>query len=202
MSAASFAAVRKEWYEAIQKTLCSIGAKPERASIHAGSVQAGYCAVPTGTRLSRQLCGELKPAGRSQAYVCRSGKSLHSKQDGAEATLCFLYAFNRLPINTMSMILRLHTRTGRLRLLGFLEGISLLLLVFVAVPAKYFFHSPSLVKALGPVHGAIFLLFLFQVLSMGVEQRWTFRHTTWKVILACFIPFGTFYIDRKILSKL
>lgn len=100
------------------------------------------------------------------------------------------------------MILRLHTRTGRLRLLGFLEGISLLLLVFVAVPAKYFFRNPALVKALGPVHGAIFLLFLFQVLSMGVERRWTFRNTTWKVILACFIPFGTFYIDRKILSKL
>jgi integral membrane protein len=54
---------------------------------------------------------------------------------------------------------------------------------------------------LGPVHGALFLLFIFNTLSVGVEQKWEFRKTTWKVILACFIPFGTFYIDRKILSK-
>lgn len=86
--------------------------------------------------------------------------------------------------------------------MGYLEGISLLVLVFVAVPMKYYFGNPALSKALGPVHGAIFLLFLFNTLSVGVEQNWKFKTTTWRVILACFIPFGTFYIDNRILSKL
>ena len=94
------------------------------------------------------------------------------------------------------------TSVGRLRLIGYLEGISLLLLIFVAVPLKYIKDDPGFVKMLGPVHGALFLLFLFNALSVGVEQRWKFSETTWKVILACFIPFGTFYIDKKILSKL
>ncbi|TWF45255.1 integral membrane protein [Chitinophaga polysaccharea] len=94
------------------------------------------------------------------------------------------------------------TKIGRLRIIGYLEGISLLVLVFVAVPMKYYFGNPSLSKALGPIHGAIFLLFLFNTLSVGVEQNWKFKTTTWRVILACFIPFGTFYIDSRILSKL
>jgi len=94
------------------------------------------------------------------------------------------------------------TTIGRLRIIGYLEGISLLVLVFVAVPMKYYFGDPGLSKALGPIHGAIFLLFLFNTLSVGVEQKWKFKTTTWKVILACFIPFGTFYIDNKILSKI
>ena len=86
--------------------------------------------------------------------------------------------------------------------MAILEGISLLSLVFIAVPVKYGLNNPSLVRMLGPVHGTLFLLFLFNTLSVGVEQGWKFKETTWKVILACFIPFGTFYIDRKILSKL
>ena len=100
------------------------------------------------------------------------------------------------------MINLFKTKVGRLRVIGFLEGISLLALVFVAVPLKYYFKNPSLSKALGPVHGAIFLLFLFNALSVGVEQNWKFKTTTWRVILACFIPFGTFYIDSKILSNI
>ena len=94
----------------------------------------------------------------------------------------------------------LKTSVGRLRLLGFLEGVSLLVLLFIAVPIKYMGHDPSVVKTVGPVHGLLFLLFVVNTLSVGIEQRWRFTTTTWKVLLACVVPFGTFYIDRKILS--
>lgn len=94
------------------------------------------------------------------------------------------------------------TKIGRLRIIGFLEGISLLVLVFIAVPMKYYFGNPNLSKTLGPIHGALFLLFIFNALSVGIEQNWKFKTRTLIVILACFIPFGTFYIDFKILRKL
>lgn len=100
------------------------------------------------------------------------------------------------------MVALLKTKIGRLRVIGYLEGLSLLVLVFIAVPMKYYFGNAAMSKALGPVHGALFLLFLFNALSVGVEQNWKFKTTTWRLILACFIPFGTFYIDRSILSKL
>jgi len=95
----------------------------------------------------------------------------------------------------------LKTRVGRLRLLGYLEGTSLLFLVGVAVPFKYIAGNPVLVKAIGPIHGLLFLGFIFSTLSIGVEQQWNFQRTTWKVLLACIIPFGTFYIDRLITKE-
>lgn len=87
-------------------------------------------------------------------------------------------------------------------MIAILEGISLLMLVFIAVPLKYGLGNPAMVKTMGPIHGSLFLLFLFSTLSVGVEQNWKFKQTTWIVLLACMIPFGTFYIDRKILSRL
>ncbi|WET67085.1 DUF3817 domain-containing protein [Sphingobacterium sp.] len=94
------------------------------------------------------------------------------------------------------------TQLGRLRLLSYLEGISLLILVFIAVPLKYWGQQPMLVKALGPIHGMLFLWFVISTLSVGIERHWKFRQTTCKVLLACLIPFGTFYIDRRILKPI
>ena len=90
---------------------------------------------------------------------------------------------------------------GLLRILGFLEGLSLLILIFVAVPMKYYYGNHQLSKTLGPVHGALFLLFLFVALLVGLQYKWTFK-TALLVFVACFIPFGTFYLDSKIFSKI
>ena len=95
----------------------------------------------------------------------------------------------------------LKTQLGRLRLVSYLEGISLIILVGIAVPIKYWAGNPALVKSLGPVHGILFLLFIILTLSVGVEQQWSFRKTTWKVLIACIIPFGTFYVDKHIFRK-
>ncbi len=94
------------------------------------------------------------------------------------------------------------SKIGRLRLLGIFEGVSLLVLVGIAVPVKYAAGNPWLVKTIGPLHGVLFLLFVFNTLSVGIEYKWKFNTTTWKVLLACIIPFGTFYVDRRILSRM
>lgn len=100
------------------------------------------------------------------------------------------------------MITLLTSKIGRLRIIALLEGVSLLVLVFVAVPFKYLLHDDRVTRLVGPVHGVLFLLFLINCLSVGLEYRWKFKTTTWKVLLACIIPFGTFYIDRTLLSKM
>lgn len=102
----------------------------------------------------------------------------------------------------MIMIRLFKTKIGRLRIVGFLEGVSLLALVFVAVPMKYAFGNPVLSQSIGPVHGALFLLFVLNVVSVGIETGWNFGTATWKVFAACLVPFGTFYIDRKFLKNL
>lgn len=100
------------------------------------------------------------------------------------------------------MINLFKSKIGRLRMIAILEGISLLILLLIAVPIKYGLGDSAMVRLMGPIHGSLFLLFLINTLSVGVEQNWKFRQITWKLLLACIIPFGTFYIDRKILSRL
>src|SRR5688572_17675000 len=94
------------------------------------------------------------------------------------------------------------TGIGRLRAIGFLEGTSLLLLLFVAMPVKYLLGYPILVQVIGLIHGILFLLFVWHTVRLSSERRWPFFKTTWKVLLSSVVPFGTFYIDRKILSRM
>lgn len=112
-----------------------------------------------------------------------------------------IFAIGKQTLFQIIMISLLKTKIGRLRFIGYLEGISLLMLIFIAVPSKYIFDHPALTKLLGPVHGAIFLLFLLNLFSTALELNWKAK-TTWKIIIACFIPFGAFYIDSKILRKI
>lgn len=95
-----------------------------------------------------------------------------------------------------------NSNIGRLRLLAVLEGISLLVLVFISMPLKHFYGITTISAVLGPIHGTLFLLFVVNTISVGIEYNWKFKETTWKVLIACLIPFGTFYIDHKILKPI
>lgn len=94
------------------------------------------------------------------------------------------------------------TNIGRFRLLAFLEGVSLIALVFIGMPMKYMAGNPALVKSIGPVHGLLFLFYVAYTFSIAAENEWKFTSTTWKVLLASFIPFGTFYVDHTLLKKI
>ncbi len=59
----------------------------------------------------------------------------------------------------------------------------------------------EVVKTIGPIHGALFLLYLFLTLSAATEYNWK-GTTISKVLLASLIPFGTFYPEQKILRPI
>ena len=85
------------------------------------------------------------------------------------------------------------------RIVSFLEGLSYLLLLFIATPVKYFGGDESYVKMLGMPHGILFMVYIILAFMLKAEEKWdakTFR----TVLLASIIPFGTFYIDRKYLQ--
>lgn len=94
------------------------------------------------------------------------------------------------------------TSLGRLRLIAIAEGITLLCMVFITVPLRVYYGVTTFSKILGPIHGCLFILFIFNTLHYAVENNWKFKEKTWKVLIACIIPFGTFYIDYKILRKI
>lgn len=59
-----------------------------------------------------------------------------------------------------------------------------------------------LVKTIGPIHGGLFLAFVFYALVTGIRQKWKFFEAAWMILLASFIPFGTFYVDYKFFKNL
>lgn len=85
------------------------------------------------------------------------------------------------------------------RIIAFLEGLSYILLLFVAVPVKYLLEDPSYVKMLGMPHGILFVAYIAFAFLLKTELKWTGK-TFGLVLLASIIPFATFYVDLKYLK--
>ncbi|MFI1773770.1 DUF3817 domain-containing protein [Thalassobellus citreus] len=85
------------------------------------------------------------------------------------------------------------------RITALLEGISYILLLFIATPIKYFTGDPQYVKLLGLPHGMLFILYIILAFLIKSEMKWT-NKTFLFVLLASIIPFGTFYVERKYLK--
>lgn len=90
---------------------------------------------------------------------------------------------------------------GRLRIVAFLEGCSLLALVFIAMPVKYLLGIPEATQAIGLIHGILFVIFIVATLSISILYKWNISRVL-VVMASSVLPFGTFYVDKKILSKL
>lgn len=86
------------------------------------------------------------------------------------------------------------------RIVAFLEGVSYILLLFIATPIKYLSGNPEYVKLLGMPHGLLFMGYIILAFMLKNEMKWT-NKTFGLVLLAAIIPFGTFYIDRKYLKQ-
>ena len=84
------------------------------------------------------------------------------------------------------------------RIISFLEGVSYLLLLFVAVPIKYFQGDASYVKILGMPHGVLFMLYIVFAIVLQKQMKWNLI-TLGIVMIASVLPFGTFYVDKKYL---
>lgn len=85
------------------------------------------------------------------------------------------------------------------RIVSVLEGVSYLLLLFIATPIKYFAGNDQFVKMLGMPHGLLFIAYVVLAIMMKYELNW--KPKTFIIVLAAsVIPFGTFYIDRKYLT--
>lgn len=84
------------------------------------------------------------------------------------------------------------------RIVSFLEGVSYLLLLFIATPIKYLQGDDSYVKMLGMPHGILFMLYVVLAIVIKKEMNWD-NKTLGIVLAASILPFGTFYIDKKYL---
>lgn len=86
---------------------------------------------------------------------------------------------------------------GRLRVIALVEGVSFLVLLFIAMPLKYAAGMPMAVKIVGGIHGGLFLLFLLAVFHAMDEAKWPLSRA-FVAFVASVVPFGTFWFDRSL----
>ena len=82
------------------------------------------------------------------------------------------------------------------RIAGIADGISLLVLLGIAMPLKYWADMPMAVTITGSIHGGNFLTYVLSIILAQMIVRW---NIIWSVcgIAAAFIPFANFILDRK-----
>jgi integral membrane protein len=85
---------------------------------------------------------------------------------------------------------------GAFRKIAIAEGISFLVLLFIAMPLKYWANKPQFVQIIGSAHGLLFVLF---ILFAGIVLLKYKKNIGWfaKAVVASFLPFGTFYMDKQ-----
>jgi len=84
-------------------------------------------------------------------------------------------------------------------LIGKIEGYSYLLLLFIAMPLKYGFDIPQLIRPLGTVHGVLFVAFMALLAILFFKKQLSFKKSAIAFLLSL-IPFGTFYLKRLVSS--
>ena len=90
------------------------------------------------------------------------------------------------------------TSLGRLRVIGWWEGVSFLLLLGVAMPLKYFADWPLAVRYVGMAHGILFLLYVAAAIQAALDHNWSWKRTA-LVLAASLLPGGPFVVDARIL---
>jgi integral membrane protein len=83
------------------------------------------------------------------------------------------------------------------RVVALLEGASVLVLLFIAMPLKYIGGMPLATRVAGSVHGLLFVLFITALIRVSIEHRWP-RRRSLTAFVASILPFGTLVFDRAV----
>lgn len=82
-----------------------------------------------------------------------------------------------------------------IRIASALEGVSLLVLLCVAMPLKYIWATPQAVTVVGMIHGVLSLWLISLAAQGRIEGRWSTARALWMVVLAS-LPLGWLAVDR------
>jgi len=86
------------------------------------------------------------------------------------------------------------------RVAAWVTGIGLVILVFVAMPLKYFFGRPELVSIVGVTHGFLYMGYIVCTLLLAERCRW--RPLDALIILvAGTIPLASFFAERRVTRR-
>jgi integral membrane protein len=88
---------------------------------------------------------------------------------------------------------------GKFRVVAFLEGCSFILFG-ITMPLKYMMGFPKPNYFVGMAHGVLFIVYVVLLASVVIKYKWSFKKAI-LAFLASFVPFGTFYADKKLFRE-
>ena len=88
----------------------------------------------------------------------------------------------------------------RYRILAYLVGVMLLVLVFVAVPLHYLADSPRLSEIVSPIHGFLFFVYVLSTFDLSRHTSWSLPRTL-LIMVSGTIPFMSFVMERRVTAE-
>lgn len=89
----------------------------------------------------------------------------------------------------------------RYRIMAYAVGVGLIILVCIGVPLQYGAHSPGVVKVVGPIHGALYIVYLLASLDLARRARFGLLQLA-AMVAAGFVPFVAFVVERQVVRRL
>ena len=89
----------------------------------------------------------------------------------------------------------------RYRIMAFIVGVGLLLLVVVGMPLQYGAGEPIVVQIVGPFHGFLYIVYLLTVIDLWQRARCSFWQLV-AMVAAGFVPFLAFYVEHRTYVRL
>ncbi|MDN5748555.1 MAG: DUF3817 domain-containing protein [Pseudonocardia sp.] len=86
------------------------------------------------------------------------------------------------------------------RIAAWVTGIGLIVLVFIAMPLKYFFDTPGPVAVVGVTHGFLYMIYIVCTLILAERVRAKPLEAL-VVLLAGTIPVASFVAERAVTAR-
>jgi integral membrane protein len=90
-----------------------------------------------------------------------------------------------------------HGALIRYRVIAWIVGVVLVVLVVVGMPLKYIGDNDVVVATVGPAHGFLYMVYLLASFDLGRRAGWPLKRMV-LVMLAGTVPFLSFYCERVV----
>lgn len=94
----------------------------------------------------------------------------------------------------------IETRLLAYRIAAWVTGVGLLVLVFVAMPLKYFGDQPGPVAVVGVTHGFLYMIYIVCTLLLAEKCRWKPLDAL-IILIAGTIPIASFVAERRVTQR-
>ena len=85
----------------------------------------------------------------------------------------------------------------RYRLIAYVVGVVLILLMVVGMPMKYLFSNAIVVETIGPAHGFLYMVYLVAAFDLARRAGWSLGRIL-AIMLAGTVPFVSFWAERVV----